>query len=198
MSFEEDKKKTLKKMCFNDKSDKGSVDEPIKSLLDKINKLEGYYSTSSCSGRIILIKIPKSGSKKEAEFLYRTHDKAKASEVITVIKKLLNYKDKSVWLRQEPAILHVASRTLKDASKLLRVAGLIGFKRCGLFEVEKRFILELMSTEKIDTIIAKDGKVLVSDDYLKVLVDEANKKLARTWEKTQKLEEEINKFSTKK
>ncbi|KAK4694715.1 hypothetical protein P7C71_g2912, partial [Lecanoromycetidae sp. Uapishka_2] len=37
---------------YTDLSPKGSVDEAIKSLIDRINSLEGIVTTSSCSGRI--------------------------------------------------------------------------------------------------------------------------------------------------
>lgn len=194
MSFEKDKEKTLTKMASDDRSDKGSVDEPIKKLLDLINKKSNYYSTSSCSGRVIIIKIPRSGSKKDAEFLYRTHKLAEKREVIKILTNIRDCIDESVWFRQEPAIIHVAAKTIDDASKLLRIARTIGFKRCGLFEVKKRFLLELMSTEKIDTILARHGKILVSEEYLKTLVEEANKKLKRTWEKTKKFQQELSRL----
>lgn len=194
MSFKTDKEKTLKRMFSNDKSNKGSVDKQIKPLIDKINFLDNYYTTSSCSGRIIIIRIPESGLKKEAEFLYRTHEKGNSKEIISVVNNLLNTGDSTIWFRQEPAILHVASETLKDASKFLRTARLIGFKRSGIFEVDKRFLMELVSTERIDAILVKDGKVMVSDDYIKLLVDEGNKRLERTWEKTKKLKQELDKL----
>lgn len=194
MSFKIQKDKTLKRMLTNDKSNKGSVDKPIKSLIDKINSFNNYYTTSSCSGRIIIIKIPKNGRKQEAEFLYRTHDKGDSKEVIAAVNDLKDIGDSTVWFRQEPVILHVASETLKDASKFLRTARLIGFKRSGIFEVDKRFLMELVSTERIDAILVKDGNVLVSDDYLKLLVEEGNKKLEKTWEKISKLKKEISKF----
>jgi tRNA wybutosine-synthesizing protein 3 len=38
-----------------DLSRKGSVDEPIKELVDFINSLESYFTTSSCSGRIVVL-----------------------------------------------------------------------------------------------------------------------------------------------
>lgn len=37
---------------YHDLSPKGSVDAPIRSLIDEINRLEGLVTTSSCSGRI--------------------------------------------------------------------------------------------------------------------------------------------------
>ncbi|KAF2199359.1 hypothetical protein GQ43DRAFT_376430 [Delitschia confertaspora ATCC 74209] len=37
---------------YTDLSPKGSIDEPIRSLIDDINRLNGLVTTSSCSGRI--------------------------------------------------------------------------------------------------------------------------------------------------
>ncbi|MFH1770998.1 MAG: hypothetical protein ABH828_05600 [archaeon] len=191
MTFEQDKERTLKKMISNDQSNKGSVDKPIKKLLGVINKTKNFYTTSSCSGRIILIRIPKSGKKKEAEFLYRTHSKAKVGEVMVALNKKTT---DSVWFRQEAAILHVAARTLDIASKFLRIARLIGFKRSGIFEVKRRVIMELIATEKMEVIVAKNGKVLVDEDYVKVLVDEGNKKMESSWDKLNRLKEKMKEF----
>lgn len=192
MSFDSQRDKALNTIKLHDRSDKGSVDERMKPLIDTINYTDDYYTTSSCSGRIIVISIPKNSAKKDAEFIYRTHDEARSNEVNSVINKLLNHDfNGSVWYRQEPAIIHVAARTLELASEFLRIARIIGFKRCGLFEIKKRFVMELVSTERIDTILMKDGKKLVSDEYLDVLVDESNKHLKKTWAKTSKLLEAV-------
>lgn len=37
-----------------DLSRKGSVDEPIRELVSLINSLPQYFTTSSCSGRILI------------------------------------------------------------------------------------------------------------------------------------------------
>ena len=39
-----------------DKSKKNSIDKNIKSLINIINKSDDYYTTSSCSGRIVLLR----------------------------------------------------------------------------------------------------------------------------------------------
>lgn len=46
-----------KKVAFSgqDLSRKGSVDEPIVELVDFINSLDNYFTTSSCSGRIVVL-----------------------------------------------------------------------------------------------------------------------------------------------
>ncbi|MBU1850271.1 MAG: hypothetical protein KKH40_06085 [Nanoarchaeota archaeon] len=179
-------------MQRKDKSNIGAVDKPIEQLIDIINSKENYYTTSSCSGRIILIQIPLSGSKREAQFIYRTHKKGDYKELKDSLKKYDS--TEKLWFRQEPAIIHICAKDLKSASKLLRIARRIGFKRGGLFEVEKHLMIELWSTEKIETIIAAEGKILISEDYLKILIFEANKRLERTWEKTNNLCEAVKKL----
>ena len=47
--FRSEKTRVLSKA---DLSRKGSVDEPIRELVDYINELDSFYTTSSCSGRI--------------------------------------------------------------------------------------------------------------------------------------------------
>lgn len=46
-----------KKLCLNklDLSKKGSVDEDIEQVVSLINSREEFFTTSSCSGRVILI-----------------------------------------------------------------------------------------------------------------------------------------------
>lgn len=48
-----------KKKCTLEKSDdssrKGNIDVSIKDLLEYINDLDDYFTTSSCSGRIIVV-----------------------------------------------------------------------------------------------------------------------------------------------
>lgn len=52
ISFAQDKLRVLNQK--EDLSRKGSVDQPIVELVDYINSLDNYYTTSSCSGRILL------------------------------------------------------------------------------------------------------------------------------------------------
>ncbi len=194
MGFDFQKDTAMVRMAKGDRSDKGSVDKPIEPLVNKFNSMKNYYTTSSCSGRVILLTVPASGKKLDSIFVFRTHDLASTEEVSDAVKNIDEDIEDAVWFRQEPAIIHVVTRELKDASKLLRAAREIGFKRSGLFEIDTRYIIELMSTEKIDTIIAKGGETLVSNEYIQTLVMEANKRLQMTWDKTTKLVEALNKF----
>ena len=69
-----------------DKSSKGKWDSKVKNLCNKINSLDNFYTTSSCSGRIILmIDQKKKGS---SLFLKIWHDKISFKELEDALKSL--------------------------------------------------------------------------------------------------------------
>jgi len=182
--FDKQKKSILSKL---DKSKKGSVDKDIISLVKIINSNPNYYTTSSCSGRILLIEVPEIRKKQEIKWHYLTHNKTSFSKVKQEINKILKKDIKNtVWFREESLIIHICCRTIEDASKLIEIAKHIGFKRSGINTLGKKIMLELVSTENMDAPVIKD-KLLVDDNYLKILVKEANKKLKITKEKIKKL-----------
>lgn len=172
MTFENQKKTFLAKL---DKSKKGSIDKEIRPLVDLINKNPNYYTTSSCSGRIVLLS-KKSEKKQEAEWLLISH---KSIDLSAVKKALSNIPENEVWFRFEPLITHVAARTIEDAQKLIDNARAVGFKRSGIQSTRKKIVIEIASTEIIDAIIADKGKLLVDEDYLKILIEKANKKIEK-------------------
>jgi tRNA wybutosine-synthesizing protein 3 len=182
--FQEDKERQLNR---EDRSDKGEIDTDIRGVCRKINRKEDYYTTSSCAGRIILIKGLR--RKDKGAFLFRTHNKVSFKE----LKKRLNgidYKG-AVYFKLNPCILHVACKNLDKAGELLRKARKAGWKRSGIMTIKKRIILELLSTEKMELPVMDNKEVLVSDDYLKLLVRESNDKLGRVRGKIKKFEELI-------
>ncbi len=171
-----------------DKSSAGKWDKKIKPLCDKINSLKDFYTTSSCSGRIIFMIDQE---KKENDlFLKVWHDKIsfnglkKALNGLVKIKKLIKFK-------LEPPIIHIACRDLKNASKMLEKAKAIGFKRSSVLTCDRNVVLELNSSDKLEFPIIKDGKVLINDEFLKLIVKMSNEKLEKGWKKIKKLEKEI-------
>ena len=183
MNFEKEKKEFLGK---KDKSRKGSIDDKIKKLVSKINSLEDFYTTSSCSGRILLFTVPKSNKKNKVQYLFCSHKKIQYKEIKKTITKKLPKDD--VWFKVQPVILHVACETINCAKKFLNTARDIGFRRSGIISIGKsKIIVELISTEEIEAIVSKNGRLLIDEDYFKILVKEGNKKLEKTWEKIDKL-----------
>lgn len=178
--FRERKEKFLEKL--EDAKKKKEIDEDILQVLELINSLKNYFTTSSCSGRIILLKPGK--TKKDSEILFKEHLKAEYNEILAKIKELIEKGIKEIWLKVDPVILHVDCRDLESARRMLDIARESGWKRSGLMVIRPwRYLLELESTERLETIIVYDGKLLPSEEYLKILLKKANERLKRTKEK---------------
>lgn len=180
MTFQSRKKNVLAK---HDKSKKGSIDEHIKDLIDTINKSENYYTTSSCSGRIVLLKLSDSGKKNEAEWIFTSHELVTAEQIFQSLREI---PQEQVWLRYEPPIIHACCDSLESADKLLELARKCSFKKSGLFSV-KTLSVEINSNDRIDSLIARNGKLLTSKEFLEETIREANVKMKECWRKIESL-----------
>lgn len=181
--FADGKAATLEKLGKPDKSRQGSVDTAAWPMIETINALPDYYTTSSCAGRINVFKEPASGKKHEAEWLFVTHDEAHYKEVLESLEAI---PVESLWLRMEPPIFHVACRDQAAAEKLLKVCQASGWKRSGIISTggktqkQRRVMVEIVGNERIDTPIAQDGQLLFEKSFIRFLVKKANEKLVQT------------------
>lgn len=153
-----------------DKSPQGFIDEDIKGLLEVLND-KGYSTTSSCSGRIVL--ITKSGEKGSAKWLFKSHKKVDSNKIFEIIQK-----NSPVWFLQEPFIIHAKAEDLESAQKLLTIAKNSGLKISGITSI-KNCTLEIRGTERMETLLDKN----CNKGYLSILTEEANKRLQRTKDK---------------
>ncbi|MFH1358849.1 MAG: hypothetical protein ABIH37_03115 [archaeon] len=182
-NFDNSKKVFLKK---KDKSSIKGIDEPISRLCEEINKKKEYFTTSSCSGRVVLIKDDV--KKKPGLFLFRTHDEINLKEIKQALDELIKDKVKGVVLfKQEPCLIVVSCKDKDSQWKLFSKARNNGWKKSGILSVDKKMLVELMSTENISFPIYENGKVLVDDDFLKIVVEKANENLRKGWEKIERL-----------
>ena len=180
LMFDLDKKNALSKL---DKSKIGEIDKDIKPLVDLINSKENYYTTSSCSGRICLTLKSTDSKKNQTEWLLKKHDTVSFDEIK---KALSSYKENDLWFEQEPFILHVACRTIDDANKFLNKVRSVGLKRSGIISL-KKIIIEIIGTEEITTIIGRDGRVVADNDFLQLLIEQANYNFRRNNNKLKNL-----------
>jgi len=187
--FKQQKKDILSK---SDKSSKKSWDEKITSLCKKINFRKNYFTTSSCSGRIVLM-IDK--EKKSTGLFIKTYhclisfDELKKD--ILEISSDKKYCKELIKFKQEPCILHICCREIDDADNLLRVSKLSGWKKSGAISFSDKFVLELNSTERMEFPIIYRNNILVDDFFLKVIVKKANYNLKKSWIKIEKLKSSL-------
>ena len=169
-----------------DKSIKGSIDGKIKKLVGCINSLKDYYTTSSCSGRIILLATTEPRKKNLCEIEFCSHRKVNLKGINKEMDNLIRIKKikQDVWIKAEPAILHISSETVESAIKLLNAARDSGFKRSGIIGVRRdKVSVEIAGTERLEAIIIKKGELIIGDLYLSHLIKESNLKLEITHKK---------------
>jgi tRNA wybutosine-synthesizing protein 3 len=171
--FEEQKKKALERLRIM------GADEEVVEIIGVLNRLDDFYTTSSCSGRVALICIPEIGAKREAEFIGKWHRAVTKEEVSEAIK---TPKKGEIWLISQSPILHVSCRGLEKAKTLLRIAIESGFKYSGIKAISKdngKVMVEIMSTERMDVPLGKDNEIFCSETYIAYIVQKANFMLTR-------------------
>lgn len=202
-NFAKEKSDFLKK---KDKSRKGSIDKGIIGLVNLINSKKDFYTTSSCAGRIVLLET-KSSRKNECEWVFSKHGKISFKEILDSLaqydKKILKKRELPlkesglketsfgsaakypIWFKQQPIILHVACRNPEAAKKLLDFARKV-FKHSGILSItDKKATVQIIGSEKIDTIIA-DKSFVADEKYIKQLVKYANYNFGENKKKTKK------------
>ena len=169
---------------------KEGCDKEVKPYLELVNSVPELVTSSSCYGRILLIDLPDQ-TKKNAKFLWKIHRETTFEEAWQQLEKA---KGKFVWFKVDSLILHVSCKDVDTASRFLKVRARAGLKRGGVFSIARnRVQIELEGTYKMELPVKKDGKTLVSEDYLRLLVEEANKKMRKNAETWDRFSEEFKK-----
>ena len=175
---------------LRDKSKKGFIDEEIKDLVDVINAHPDYYTTSSCSGRILLYTATPDRKKNETEWIFVSH-KIVAEEDIR--KAILKLPSGIVFFRFEPLILHVVCKDLTAADSLLQFCNTSGLKHSGAISLGERIIVEIVGNDRLDAPIAKDRHILITSEGISQFVFDANEKMKRNFERIERLKKEMEK-----
>ncbi|XP_054422834.1 tRNA wybutosine-synthesizing protein 3 homolog [Pteronotus mesoamericanus] len=168
-----------KAQCLSkvDLSRKGSVDEDVAEIVQLLNGREQFFTTSSCSGRIILLDESINGfevKKQNCCWLLVTHKPCIKDDLMVALKNA----NGDAVLKFEPLVLHVQCRQLEDAQILHSVAIESGFRNSGI-TVGKRgkTMLAVRSTHGLEVPLSHRGKLMVTEDYIDFLLKIANQKM---------------------
>jgi tRNA wybutosine-synthesizing protein 3 len=183
-SFNQRKKSILSK---KDKSKKGKLDSRIISLCKKLNLMENYYTTSSCSGKCTILE--EEIGKKRNYYLWTNHNLINFKELNEIIQKI-NSK-KTIKFKCESPIIFVNCQNIDSAKNLMIKAVNSGFKETGIKITNKLIGVEIKSGEKLEFPIMKKGKSLIPKEFLLEIVNQSNLKRNIGWEKIKKLATEL-------
>jgi tRNA wybutosine-synthesizing protein 3 len=169
------------------------ADEDIIPFLLEVTKIEDVFTSSSCSGRIALLSSDINENKKYTSFHKKYHRKVSFDELI---KDINSFNEGYLWLKVEPFIFHFGVKDLKKAEELLSFLRNYGLKRAAIISTKiGKIVVEATNTVYLSTLIKKDDKLFVSEEYLKEVVLIANNKFKENEIKRMGFEKEfINAF----
>ncbi len=195
MTFDKQKQKYLAELesGLRDKSKKGFIDAEIKELVAVINKHPSYYTTSSCSGRILLYATSPDRKKNETEWILVSHQEVLLSEVSEKLKSMNTISSGIVFFRFEPLILHIVCKDLDAAQRLLLLCNTAGLKHSGAISLGERIVVEIIGNDRLDAPVAKDGTLLITLEGISHFVADANEKMKRNVERIDRLKTEMEK-----
>ncbi|MFH1588328.1 MAG: hypothetical protein ABIA76_03265 [Candidatus Diapherotrites archaeon] len=186
MKIKEHHKKTFEKALSQ-----GKIDFQMQELCEFISKTRNYFTSSHCSGRIMLLKSGMEEEKKEGAFYRKWHRKIKFKELIEAI----NSTQENLWLKMDAFILHIGCRTIKGAEKLLELKDKSGIKRGGIIVLQEgKILFEFLGTQKMSLPVKQGKKLLVSEKYIKTIAEIANKKLEKNFMQIERMAKNAEKM----
>jgi len=168
------------------------VDEDIIDIIDILNKNKNIFTTSSCSGRAVIIEVPYPGAKPGARFLGKWHKRVEKEDVY---RSLESARGGFLMFMVHPPIIHAVVGDPLTGEKLVKAALSSGFKNSGMRGIKGKIVVELRSTERMDVLIGKDRELLVDDRYIEVLCEMANLMLEKGKRKLHILKEYLNRVT---
>lgn len=205
--FDLEKEDALKD--FKQKLERGQIDQRVIPVLEILNADNNYYSTSSCSGRVMVIELAYPGAKNESTILGKWHEKMSREELEKSISKWKKFQ--YLYFLAQAAIFHVSARNLPSALKLRRLGEEAGFKYSSIRSIkpvkhsgknisagitkkdinylDARITVELQSTERLHIPLGKDQRIVNDDAYFDLITELANNAIIETHKKVTKLEE---------
>ena len=155
----------------------GKVDEDIIDLLLLINSIRGIHTTSSCSGRIGIIEEPALGAKPLSRWLIKVHREITFEEAKEALERA---REGLIFLKSQPPIFHVVAENLEKAKRLHELGLASGFKYTTFKVISNRYLVEINATEYLTAPLGRDGRIMVSDEYLRFAIEIGNSMLRRS------------------
>ncbi|MDN5358160.1 MAG: tRNA wybutosine-synthesizing protein 3 [Candidatus Diapherotrites archaeon] len=152
------------------------MDAPIVPLLDLLNANTHYVTTSSCSGRVVLLATTPSEKKGESFFYRKWHRPVIFDEVWGAIS---SFSGSVLWFKVDPFIIHVGADSFESALRLVNVAHRAGVKIAGIQAADNvKFHVEIRGIDYM-AVPVYERELLVNKDYVRHLVRIANRKMVR-------------------
>lgn len=109
--------------------------------------------------------------------------------------QLTEPEETELWYKVEGFILAVCCKTLADAQLLIEIGRKAGLKRCSITStLQEKVLVLIVDTQRIETLVGKNGKILLREDYLRLMVALGDKKLEKSRKKLSNLADALQSY----
>jgi tRNA wybutosine-synthesizing protein 3 len=171
----------------------GYLDVELLPLLVLLNRDANLFTTSSCSGRITVMDANYPWERDETAIVFKTHGPTTPSELEFMYKVPPH---RRYWLIVSGPIIHIYSRSVKLALKILQLARRVGFKHSGVmnYSSERGAFIELVTGVYATQLIRAREIVLVDQRDLEHLVQTFNQALIEGKRRLNSLYQELSRY----
>ncbi|MDO8647515.1 MAG: hypothetical protein Q7R70_03805 [Candidatus Diapherotrites archaeon] len=169
----------------------GKVDERMIPLVEFIFSKPEYFTTTTCSGRILLLNLDSKELKKPDSFFAKWHEIPEFEEVWDSLGKKSS---QDLWFKQESFVMVIGTTSLENAKKIMAICRNNGVKKAGIMACEEgRFLVEIMGSHYLSFLAKQDSKVIIEREFFEKQFETAVKKLKMNWQMLDKLEKALKK-----
>ncbi len=148
---------------------KNEVDQGITELTNLINSIDpDIVTTSSCYGRILLLKLKNLGEKRIENIYMKWHQPPPIQEIKRYIEKYNG--DEMLWLLLQSTIIHIKSRTLSKAIWIRNLGVKAGYKYSKILSIsDKGITVEIAGTERLNMPIKKGRETFIKPNMYNLI-----------------------------
>ncbi len=167
----------------------GYADQDIVPLIKIVFEKKNIFTTSSCSGRVLVIDADYPWIRENVYIVFKKHEPITVKE----LEDLLQLQPlKRFWLIVSGPIIHFVSKTLEAASKLISTVRTCGFKHSGIISMSRRgIVVEVISGTWTSFLLKDHGINVINPEYLKDMVELINDILLQGKMRLKKLQEAL-------
>ena len=137
----------------------GRVDWDIGGWLVEVNRRRCLATTSSCSGRVIVLYSNDMMDKAGSRLLWSWHDPRECRLSICGVSPIGPYK---WWASLQPPIIHFLAQDLDTAEYIVKCGSIAGFSKLGYKYHRSGFIhVEVGGGDKLHVILPADCNILL-------------------------------------
>ncbi len=170
----------------------GYLDEDIVDILVEFFLRPRSFTTSSCSGRIVLMDSEYPWDKDETMIVFKKHEPVSVEEVSDIAGKPVAHR---LWLSVQGPIIHIEALDIEEAFVVLEAARRAGFKHSGILaSTRKGILVELRTGIRVNIPLREPNAWLISEENLPRIVELANRALRQAKERLDRLRAELRRI----